>query len=101
MKRDPFDKTANDHGREEIEYQRQQRLARLQDQLKVVMSTKDGREMFFNILDLCQLNACSFSTNALSMAFCEGRRSVGLDLQRVLDPDLYLQMLREQHGRRN
>lgn len=101
MKRDPFDKTANDHGREEIEYQRQQRLARLQDQLKVVMSTKDGREMFFNILDLCQLNASSFSTNALSMAFCEGRRSVGLDLQRVLDPDLYVQMLREQHGRRN
>ena len=98
-KRDPFDTEARDKAREELEYQRQQRLLRFSLQLKNVMGTKEGREMVFSLLDLCQVNASSFSTNALSMAYAEGRRSVGLDLQRVLDPDLYPTMLREVHGR--
>lgn len=100
QKRDPFDPANPNKEREEAEYLRQQRLARFVDQLKSTMSTKDGREMVFSILDLCQLNASSFSTNALSMAFAEGRRSVGLDLQRFCDPESYLQMLKEQHGRK-
>ena len=100
MKRDPFDTSSVDKAREELEFQRQQRMLRLRDQLKSVMSTKDGRELVFSLLDLCQVNASSFSTNALSMAFAEGRRSVGLDLQRFLDPDLYLAMLREANGRK-
>lgn len=100
-KRDPFDLQALAETREEIEFQREQRMARFRDQVKAAMSTKDGREMIFSILDLCQLQVSSFNTNALSMAFAEGRRSVGLDLQGSLDPDLYLLMLREQHDRRN
>lgn len=99
MKRDPFDTPGQDRAREELEYQRQQRLLRFRDQLKNLMSTKDGRELVFSLLDLCQVNAGSFSTNALTMAYAEGRRAVGLDLQRFLDPDLYLTMLREVHGR--
>lgn len=99
-KRDPFDLQALAETREEIEFQREQRMARFRDQVKAAMSTKDGREMIFSILDLCQLQVSSFNTNALSMAFAEGRRSVGLDLQGSLDPDLYLLMLREQHDRR-
>lgn len=100
-KRDPFDLQALAETREEIEFQREQRMARFRDQVKATMSTKDGREMIFSILDLCQLQVSSFNTNALSMAFAEGRRSVGLDLQGILDPDLDLLMLREQHARRN
>lgn len=100
-KRDPFDLQALAETREEIEFQREQRMARFKDQLKNAMSSKDGREMIFSILDLCQLNASSFSTNALSMAFAEGRRSVGLDLQSRIDGELYLLMLKEQHERRN
>lgn len=99
-KRDPFDLQALAETREEIEFQREQRMARFRDQVKAAMSTKDGREMIFSILDLCQLQVSSFNTNALSMAFAEGRRSVGLDLQGSLEPDLYLLMLREQHDRR-
>lgn len=101
MKRDPFDLHDEREAREEAEYQREQRLARFKDQLKNAMSSKDGREMIFSILDLCQLNASSFSTNALFMAFAEGRRSVGLDLQSRIDGELYLLMLKEQHERRN
>lgn len=100
-KRDPFDLQTLAETREEIKFQREQRMARFRDQVKATMSTKDGRKMIFSILDLCQLQVSSFNTNALSMAFAEGRRSVGLDLQGILDPDLYLLMLREQHARRN
>lgn len=101
MKRDPFNEQSLKESREEIEWQRQQRLARFKDQIKTVMETKEGRELIFSILDLCQLQVSSFSTNALSMAFAEGRRSVGLDLQKFLSADLYLKMLREQHDRRD
>lgn len=102
MKRDPFDLQALQKSREDLEYQREQRMLRLTEQLKNVMSTKEGRELIFSILDFCQLQVSSFNTNALAMAFSEGRRSVGLDLQRYLDGDQYLLMLKEQHdGRRN
>lgn len=99
--RDPFDLHDEQEAREELEYQREQRFARFKDQLKNVMSSKDGREMIFSILDLCQLNVSSFSSNALSMAFSEGRRSIGLDLQSRINGELYLLMLKEQHERRN
>ena len=101
MKREPFDTKVLKETRDEIEYQREQRLARFREQLEAAMSTKDGREMVFSILDLCQLQVSSFNTNALSMAFSEGRRSVGLDLQRFIAGDRYLLMLKEQHERRN
>lgn len=99
-KRDPFDLQALQESRDEIKHQRELRMARFREQVKAAMSTKSGREMIFSILDLCQLQVSSFNTNALSMAFAEGRRSVGLDLQGALDPDLYLLMLKEQHDRR-
>ena len=101
MKRDPFDKKAADEIREEFERERELRMMRFADQIKAVMGTKDGREMIFTILDRCQLQSPSFNTNALSMAYAEGRRSVGLDLQHFIPTDLYLLMLKEHHDKRN
>ena len=100
MNRDPFDTQAIEHEREVAEAKRKQRLERFSVQLKEAMASKEGREMIFTILDFCQLQVCSFNTNALAMSFSEGRRSVGLTLQSFIDPELFLQMLREQHGRR-
>jgi hypothetical protein len=62
------------------------------------MSASDGRDWFYKQLSMCHVYQTSFSTNALSMAFAEGERSVGLRLMADLvqaAPDKYLEMLSE------
>ena len=85
--------------REEIEFDRQRAIERIRLLLKNVMSDKEGRELVFFLLDLSQCDTLSFNTNALTMAFGEGRRSYGLDLKRLIDPELYQQMLKESYER--
>ena len=97
--RDPFDQTKIAQEREELEYQRQQAISRIRLLLKNVMSTKEGRELVFFLLDLSQCDTVSFNTNALTMAFNEGRRSYGLDLKAFCDPELYQLMLKESYER--
>lgn len=96
--RDPFDQ-AEIAKREEIEFERQRAIERTRLLLKNVMRDKDGRELVFFMLDLSQCDTLSFNTNALTMAFNEGRRSYGLDLKRLIDPELYQQMLKESYER--
>ena len=64
-----------------------------------VLKTYEGREVILHLLDLTQNFVSSFNTNALSMAYAEGRRSVGLDLLRQIDPESYQQLLKEHHER--
>lgn len=96
--RDPFDQ-AEIAKREEIEFERQRAIERTRLLLKNVMRDKDGRELVFFMLDLSQCDTPSFNTNALTMAFNEGRRSYGLDLKRLIDPELYQLMLKESYER--
>lgn len=67
--------------------------------LRRVFGTRDGRAVFRWLLSDTGLMRSSFSTNALQMAFNEGRRSVGQALserlQRVSRDD-YLLMQDEQ-----
>lgn len=85
------------------EVRQQRRIARVKrrDQLALlarVMAEPAGREWFYDILSACHQFSTSFATNALSMAFREGERNVGLRLVGDLteaSPDLYLQMLKE------
>ena len=96
--RDPFDQ-AEIAKREEIEFERQRAIERTRLLLKNLMRDKDGRELVFFMLDLSQCDTVSFNTNALTMAFNEGRRSYGIDLKRLIDPELYQQMLKESYER--
>ena len=64
-----------------------------------VLKTYEGREVILHLLDLTQNFVSSFNTNALSMAYAEGRRSVGLDILRQIDPEMYQQLLKEQYER--
>lgn len=96
--RDPFDQ-AEIAKREEIEFERQRAIERTRLLLKNFMRDKDGRELVFFMLDLSQCDTVSFNTNALTMAFNEGRRSYGLDLKRLIDPELYQLMLKESYER--
>lgn len=62
--------------------------------LKRVMADRDGRAVMRWLICECGFERTSFSTNALSMAFSEGRRSVGLTiadrLKRVVPEDFIL-----------
>ena len=97
--RDPFNQSAVDQYREDREFERQRAIERTRLLLRNMMRDKDGRELVFFMLDLTQCDTVSFNTNALTMAFNEGRRSYGLDLKRLIDPELYQLMLKESYER--
>ncbi|MDY2869202.1 MAG: hypothetical protein SOT69_10815 [Mesosutterella sp.] len=96
--RDPFsapDKEATDRAfREFINVQRAREL------VDALMSTPQGRETVSLFLDLTQCNTSSFSTNALQMAWNEGRRSVGISLSNFITPEAYWLMVKESNDRR-
>ena len=98
--RDPFDIEKNALTREDIDFHRQQICRRIRILLEKTMRTEEGRELIFNLLEMGQINASSFNTNALAMAYQEGRRSVGLSLQALVQNDYYLLMLEEANERR-
>lgn len=97
--RDPFDLDAVEKDRKEIEFERQRAINRIRLLLKNIMQEESGREFVFFMLDLSQCDTVSFNTNALTMAFNEGRRSYGIDLKRLIDPELYQLMLKESYER--
>lgn len=73
-----------------------------EDVTRSLMSTTSGREFVWNILDSCQVFSSTFTAEALTSAFNEGRRSVGLQLLDTIMtacPDLYLQAQRESNER--
>ena len=68
-----------------------------------LMSSEAGRGWVRNLLDACGIFRSTFTGEALQSAFNEGQRNVGLrilaDVMRAC-PDAYIQMMREQNGRR-
>ena len=74
--------------------------ARARELMAEVMSTRNGREFISLVLDISQMNVSSFSQNALTMAFNEGRRSVGLSVASLIDHDAFQAMLKESYDRR-
>ena len=67
-----------------------------------LMSTAPGREWVWNILTQCHCFSTTFNGEALSSAFAEGERNVGLRLlSDVLTacPDQYIQAQRESNER--
>ena len=81
--------------REEIEFKSAKR--RLDD----VLSTPEGREAVCLLIEITKCQSSSFSTNALTMAFNEGRRAVGTQIINLCGAQTYLQLLKEQNERRN
>lgn len=83
------------------------RMARLDDRarqatISSIMSTSTGRQYVYNLLSRCHMFGTSFSTNALSMAFAEGERNIGLALVADIMPicsEQYITMIRESNDR--
>ena len=97
-RKDPFDR--------EKERQAQSEMAKAKEHenlndLYNVMATVEGRRFIYRLLSDCGNYRTSFNTNALSMAFNEGQRNVGLMLQSkavASCPSFYAQMLKENGG---
>jgi hypothetical protein len=66
--------------------------------LRKLMSDPESRVWMWDLLILCGFSRSSFSHDALTMAFNEGMRQVGLQLVAEinrLDPNLYVKMALE------
>lgn len=71
---------------------------------KWLMSQKRGRRYVWRQLELAGVFQTSFTSDALQMAFSEGQRNQGLRILGFIHehaPESYLEMLKEQHDRRN
>jgi hypothetical protein len=66
---------------------------------KAVIDTPQGRRFVRRLLGECGVHQSSMHTDALTMAYKEGRRSLGLWLQALFAdlPDQYLKMLMEKN----
>jgi hypothetical protein len=70
--------------------------------IRGVMALGPGRRWILEVLELCHIFRTTFSGEALTSAFAEGERNVGL---RILGdvisscPDQYIQMMREKNAR--
>ncbi len=76
------------------------------ERIKWLMSSPRGRQVMWDILEQTPPVAATFNTNAMQMAYNEGRRSVGVDLLAYVQttcPDRYFEMLKEhqKNERRN
>jgi len=66
--------------------------------LSAAMASSGGRAWMYDILVRCHIFTTSFHSNALSMAFMEGERNVGLKLVADIHahcPDRYNEMMQE------
>lgn len=70
--------------------------------LHEIMSTPAGRRLLYALIDRCGVFGSAFDKDTHTMAFLEGRRSVGIDFTQQLQeavPEFYLQMIVE-HAKR-
>lgn len=82
------------------------RLARKREieDIKWLMSSRQGRRVMWRLLDLSGPTRLSFNTNAMQMAFNEGNRNLGLQLLDELMkacPEQYRVMAKEQQDDRD
>lgn len=66
--------------------------------LRSVMATREGRQVLQWVIESTGASGSSFNPNALTMAFSEGRRSVGIQLSdRLRDVSLdYFKLMKEE-----
>ena len=99
MDYDPLDTTQLDASRVESAKRADFLLKQEHDDLKWLMSGKRGRRVAYRFLARAGIGQSSFNTNALSMAFNEGRRQQGValfDTIMAICPEHYTTMLEEQ-----
>lgn len=72
--------------------------------LKVLMSKRQGRRFVWRLLERAGVFQPVFNTNAMAMAFAEGKRNYGLHILAQIHavcPEQYTTMIKERHDDRN
>lgn len=78
---DPTDLEAAQLSAEEVGRQRQIREAKEAEDWRWLMTSEHGRRIVRDLLETTGVHRTSFDQNALSMAFNEGQRNVGLRIE--------------------
>lgn len=102
---DPSDLAGQERQKAEIA-SREKRLDESEEaDLKWLMNSRRGRRYLWRLLGQAKVFHLSFNTNAMQMAFNEGRRNFGnrtLELIHLICPELYPAMIKENtSGERN
>ena len=96
---DPTDLAAQERAAARLAEEERLAVERARNELRWVMSTKQGRRFIYRQLSGAGIWKSSFDTDALRMAFAEGSRNGGLQLlSEIMEtcPDRYTEMLTEQ-----
>lgn len=97
---DPF---AREAARAQAQNIAEAKAHELRNDIYNTMSEESGRRLMYRILETCGVYRTSFNTNALTMAFNEGQRNVGLLFQAQMIsscPEFFELMLKENQGER-
>jgi len=102
---DPIDPRERDKDKQEDDARKKLvRKTEIAD-IKWLMSSRQGRRIMWRLMAMGRTFQLSFNTNAMTMAFNEGNRNLGLQLLdevMKLCPELFPVMEKEQHdGRRD
>lgn len=98
MAYDPTDIRAQERKLAERKDDSKRRKERDTEDVKLIMSTREGRRFMWRLLDFCGVYRNSFTGNSETF-FKEGQRNVGLMLLGEIHehcPDGFLTMLKEQ-----
>lgn len=95
---DPLDTEVTDKARSDSSARDKLAQKTEAEDLKWLMSSKQGRRTVARILERAGIYRLSFNTNSMTMAFAEGARSEGLYFRSLLlryCPDMFHTMLKE------
>jgi hypothetical protein len=95
---DPLDTAALDKERKAAKDGEKAKSQTDAEDIKWLMSSKQGRRILWGMLERAGVYRLSFNTNSMTMAFAEGARNEGLRLLNQIHThcaDLYPTMLRE------
>ena len=102
---DPLNLVQRDADRDEKKERDKQALREDEEHIKWLMGCVQGRRFLWKLLSDAGVFHCSFNTNAITMAFNEGRRNQGLELLNRINtyaPEQYMVMTKENtHVRSN
>ena len=94
---DPLDLTAQETAQLQRQERAEEAARQFAEDVKWVMSDKRGRRFVRSLLERGGAYRNNFNTNALTMAYHEGRRAVVNELQHditALAPDRFFEMLK-------
>ncbi len=94
----PLDPDALDAARREEQQRLHLQQLQEREDLKWLMGSKRGRRIVHRLLERAGVWQLSFNTNAMTMAFNEGRRNEGLALTNALTiacPEQWANMIKE------